>query len=89
MLITGKITEDTTWSASKSYVIDQQVTVENGATLTIEPGTIIKANPGEVQRFNARDCQRRKTMAKGTAENPIIFTSINDNLDPNKTLFLP
>ena len=87
VLITGKITEDTTWSASKSYVIDQQVTVENGATLTIEPGTIIKANPGEAPNVSMLVIAKGgKIMAKGTAEKPIIFTSINDNLDPKQNV---
>ena len=59
------------------------MTVLPGVTLTIDPGTIIKANPGEAPLVSMLVVARgAQLMAKGTAEKPIIFTSINDNLDP-------
>ena len=42
--ITGKITANTTWSASNQYLLSGFVYVESGVTLTIEPGTIIKGD---------------------------------------------
>lgn len=42
--ISGEISTNTTWSASKIYLLKGFVYVSNGATLTIEPGTIIKGD---------------------------------------------
>ena len=81
--ISGDITEDSQWTADKNYILDQQVTVLPGATLTIESGTVIKANAGEAPMVSMLVVARGgKLMAQGTAEKPIIFTSINDNLNP-------
>ncbi|MGB1450057.1 MAG: hypothetical protein ACPG8F_09510 [Flavobacteriaceae bacterium] len=81
--ISGAITEDTRWTSDKLYVLDKQVTVTPGTTLTIEAGTVIKANPGEAPNVSMLVVARNaKIMAKGTPEQPIIFTSINDNVDP-------
>lgn len=83
IIISGVIKEDSRWTADKNYVLDQQVTVLPGATLTIEPGTIIKANAAEAPRVSMLVVsQGGKLMAKGTAEKPIVFTSINDDFDP-------
>ena len=85
IIISGDITEDSQWTADKNYILNQQVTVLPGVTLTIDPGTIIKANPGEAPLVSMLVVARgAKLMAKGTEEKPIIFTSINDNLDPAK-----
>lgn len=82
LVIQGNIMADTIWTADKNYVLDQQVTVPSGVTLTIEPGTVIKANAGEAPNVSMLVIARGgKIMAKGTAEQPIIFTSINDNID--------
>lgn len=80
--ISGDITEDSQWTADKNYILDQQVTVLPGATLTIEPGTVIKANAQEAPNVSMLVIARgAKLMAKGTAEKPIIFTSVNDDID--------
>lgn len=81
--VTGVLTEDTQWNADTTYVIDQQVTVASGVTLNIEAGTVIKALPGEAPQVSMLVVAKGgKINAKGTEENPIIFTSINDNIDP-------
>jgi hypothetical protein len=41
-LITGNITTNTTWTASSTYVIDGEVTVNAGVTLTIKEAVIVK-----------------------------------------------
>lgn len=80
--ISGAITEDTRWTSDKLYVLDKQVTVTPGTTLTIEAGTVIKANPGEAPNVSMLVVARNaEIMAKGTPEQPIVFTSINDNID--------
>lgn len=72
VVVDADITEDTTWTADKTYVLDGLVFV-NGATLTIEPGTRIQGVSGSALVIN-RDAM---LMADGTADAPIVFTSNN------------
>lgn len=75
------ITSNTTWKASNIYVIENRVIVKNGATLTIEAGTIIKGGTGS--EANAKPliiAQGAKIIAKGEMSNPIIFTSVLDDI---------
>lgn len=82
IVISGDITQDIQWTADKNYILDQQVTVLPGATLAIEPGTVIKANAQEAPNVSMLVVARgAKLIAKGTAEKPIIFTSVNDDID--------
>ncbi len=37
--VSTNITNNTTWTSNKVYLLQGQVYVKNGATLTIEPGT--------------------------------------------------
>ncbi|MCC8173502.1 MAG: hypothetical protein LIO65_03670 [Odoribacter sp.] len=56
-----------------TYVLKGWVYIEDGASLTIEPGTVIK---GDKDTKAALIVQRGgKLYAKGTASQPIIFTS--------------
>jgi hypothetical protein len=71
--VSGRITSDTKWSSSNTYLLKGIVWVENQATLTIEPGTLIK---GDIINKGALVIMpKSKIMAEGTAEKPIIFTS--------------
>ncbi|MFL1011120.1 hypothetical protein [Flavisericum labens] len=70
----GEITEDATLLASVEYTLTSSFTVKEGATLTIEPGTVIKAKSGRTDVFLAVE-RGAKLIAKGTAANPIRFTS--------------
>lgn len=80
--VTGILSIDTQWTADTTYILDQQVTVASGVTLSIEAGTIIKALPGEAPQVSMLVVAKGgKINAQGTAEEPIIFTSINDNID--------
>lgn len=77
----GILTEDETWTADNIYILDGRVVVDEDVTLTIEPGTIIKAEDG--QNANASTLivdQGGKLIANGTADKPIIFTSVNDGI---------
>lgn len=79
----GQITADETWSASNVYRLDGRVTVTGGATLTIEPGTIIKGAPGAGQFASALLIARDGMIdAEGSPSEPIIFTSVADNIQP-------
>jgi len=86
VLVKGVISEDTTWNSKTNYILNGPVIVTENATLTIEAGTVIKANPGEGQNVSMLVVARGgKLMAVGTPEHPIVFTSINDNLNNDDT----
>ena len=71
-----------TWTANKIYELAGKVVVDNGATLTIEAGTIIKGRTGTGSLASALIVARGgKLMAEGTADKPIIFTSVLDNIN--------
>lgn len=71
--VTGEITSNTTWTASKTYLLSGYVYVKNGATLTIEPGTVIR---GDLTTTGTLVITRgAKIVAAGTKDLPIVFTS--------------
>lgn len=78
----GQITADETWISSNIYILAGKVVVDEGVTLTIEPGTIIKGQKGTGSLASALIVARGgNIMAEGTQEKPIIFTSIDDNIE--------
>lgn len=78
----GMITTNETWTADNMYKLIGKVVVGNGVSLTIEAGTIIKGTEGTGSLASALIVARGgKIFAKGTAEEPIIFTSILDNIE--------
>lgn len=81
VVISSNITENQTWTADKIYQLSGRIFVTNGATLTIEPGTIIKAEDGTQDDISSLIIAKgAKINAVGDANNPIIFTSIYDNI---------
>lgn len=79
--LSGIITADLTLTNDVIWELNGKVVVDNGVTLTIEPGTIIKGREGTGSLASALIVARGGFIdARGTAENPIIFTSINDNI---------
>ena len=79
-VVTGLITEDTYWYADTAYEMAGKVVVEEGATLFIEAGTTIKSRDGQGSLSTALIvAQGGKIEAVGTADAPIVFTSIYDN----------
>ncbi|MCB0626000.1 MAG: hypothetical protein KDC43_19310, partial [Saprospiraceae bacterium] len=43
--VSQNITQNTVWDlAGSPYVLTQNISVSNGATLTIEPGVVVKAD---------------------------------------------
>ena len=75
------------WTANNVYILPNLVFVEAPAVLTIEPGTIIRmeaAASGGTSITDPADpgtliiCRGAKIVANGTAESPIVFTSIDD-----------
>lgn len=81
--VTENITSDQTWEAGKTYILGGRIAVEAGATLTIEPGTLIKGEAGQGSSASTLLIARDATIqANGTADAPIIFTSIADEITP-------
>ncbi|MFN4762329.1 hypothetical protein ACKGJN_04325 [Gillisia sp. Q332] len=79
--LSGLLTEDFTLTNDVIWEINGKFVVGNGATLTIEPGTIIKGAEGTGSLASALIVARGgRIMAEGTADAPIVFTSINDNI---------
>jgi len=79
--VSGLITANTTWTANKIWILNGKVVVNDGVTLTIEAGTIIKGKEGSGSLASALIVARGgKLNAVGTADKPIIFTSIADNI---------
>lgn len=78
----GILTENETWTADNIYILDGKVVVDEGLTLTIKAGTIIKGEEGDGSLASALVVdQGGKLNANGTADNPIIFTSVLDNIE--------
>ncbi len=64
---------------SKVYTAVSDLRVNNGTTFVIEPGTIIKFT--DATEFDVYG----KLVAKGTKQNPIVFTSYRDSFHGGKT----
>ena len=82
------------WDADTVYLLHGWIYVGDGqfldsggvnGTLTIDPGTIIKGYPGAGDTASALIITREsKIYAEGTADCPIVFTALSDNVDdPN------
>lgn len=83
VLVSGNITSDTTWETGKTYILGGRITVEPGVTLTIEEGVVVKGEAGSQQNASVLLIARDATLnAMGTAEMPIIFTSVADEISP-------
>ncbi|MFP4470594.1 MAG: hypothetical protein ACLFPE_07915 [Bacteroidales bacterium] len=77
----GEGTGTVTWFADREYILNGLVFVNDGQTLTIEPGTVIRARTGQADKASALIVARGgRIIAKGTAEDPIIFTVEGDDL---------
>lgn len=77
VIITDDVNAHTTWEADTAYIIEKwdfHIT----ATLSIEPGTIIKFHPtlGPDVSITGNGA----VIARGTADNPIVFTSYRDDV---------
>lgn len=83
VVLTSNITQNTTWTSDKVYVLGGRITVVDGVTLTIEAGTIVKGQAGTGANATALLIARgAKLVAEGTADAPIIFTSVADEITP-------
>lgn len=83
--VSSNITANTTWETGKTYILASRIAVTSGVTLTIQPGVIVKGEAGSGANATALIIARdAKLMAEGTASQPIIFTSIADEIEPGQ-----
>jgi len=76
VVLVGKIDKDRTLSKDTVYVMRDYVYVVNNATLTIQPGTTILGGQISPTKGGTLIITRgAKLIAKGTADQPIVFTS--------------
>ena len=86
-VITGVLSSDATWTADKVYELSGRVIIGSGVTLTIEAGTIIKGQEGQGLNASVLMVARGgKLNAVGTADKPIIMTSVLDDIKPGQTV---
>lgn len=79
--LSGNITSDKVLAGNAIHNVNGYVFVTNGATLTIEPGAILKFAEGNETAASALIITiGSKIMAQGTANSPIIMTSVLDNI---------
>ncbi|NBC82671.1 MAG: hypothetical protein GVY19_04740 [Bacteroidetes bacterium] len=84
-VVSGEITENTTWASGETYILGGRVTVTDGVTLTIESGVVIKGEAGTGANATALLVARGgKLMAQGTEDSPVIFTSEADDIEPGQ-----
>ncbi|WP_245949221.1 hypothetical protein [Echinicola strongylocentroti] len=85
LVLDENIAEDMTLASGNVYTLASRVSVLDGVTLTIEPGVIIKGEAGSGANATALVIARgAKIMAEGTAEQPIIFTTVADEIQPGE-----
>lgn len=81
--INSNITSDQTWEDGKTYILGGRIAVEAGATLTIEGGAVVKGEAGQEANSSVLLVARDATLnANGTADQPVIFTSVADEITP-------
>lgn len=81
--IAADITANQTWETGKTYILGGRITVTANATLTIQPGVIVKGEAGSGANATALVIARGgKINAVGSATQPIIFTSVADEIQP-------
>ncbi|OEK07024.1 autotransporter outer membrane beta-barrel domain-containing protein [Roseivirga misakiensis] len=80
--ISGIINRDYTFTNDVAWVLSGRVIVGAGATLTIEPGTIVKGQGEQGAAASVLLVARgADIIANGTANDPIVFTSVLDNIN--------
>jgi hypothetical protein len=78
----ANITGTVSWYKTNEYVLNGFVFVQTNEVLNIEAGTVVRGQPGGTGTNVAALLVARggRIFAQGTVEEPIIFTSLNDDL---------
>lgn len=76
-VVKGKVNNDYTFSAEKTYLIDSIFSIENNSTLTIDAGSTVyfKTYEDPLLRSQIIVSQGSRIIAEGVQESPIVFTS--------------
>lgn len=83
--VTENIDGNVTWTTGNIYILEGRIAVLDGVTLTIQPGVIVKGREGSESNASALLVARGgKLIAEGTAQSPIIFTSVTDQILPGQ-----
>ena len=89
---------DQRWTRDKVYLITQNTIIDTGVTLVIEPGTLVRFEKNVRAGAGATEpadpgalvvARGGRLIANGTAEAPIIFTSIDDPNVPGNIWTIP
>ncbi len=78
ILVTGNIATSTTWTANNTYNLQNQIYVLPGASLTIEAGTVVASDATANGSGGLAVCRGAQIFVRGTATDPVIFTSKSD-----------
>ncbi len=74
--VTSNIDDNTNWTLSGSpYIIENTITINQEAILTIQPGVVVKFLKNSASRMAVRG----GVSAIGTPQQPIVFTSYQDD----------
>jgi len=78
---------DVTWTSDYLWVLDGLIFVNEGQTLRLGPGTVVKGKTGDGKNASALVVARGgQLFAEGTADKPIIFTTVKDDLSTTDDL---
>lgn len=84
------IDDTQTWTNDRIWIMNGKVVIRAGGVLNIEAGTIIKSENAQGVDATALIIARGGVInANGTADNPIIFTDVNDTIDYNDGIVSP
>lgn len=84
------IDDAVTWTNDRIWIIYGKIVVRSGGSLTIEAGTIVKSESAQGVDATALIIASGATFnANGTADSPIIFTDVNDNIDYDDGVISP
>jgi hypothetical protein len=80
-VLSGLIEDDITLTSDRVWELAGRVIVTADVTMTIEPGTIIKGRQGDAASASVLIIARNGNIqANGTADAPIVFTSVLDGI---------
>ena len=96
------LTKNQRWTRDRVYILAQNVIIPDGITVVIEAGTLIRAERNSLAQGTGTEApvtpadpgalvvaQGGKLIAVGTADAPIIFTSIDDTNVPGGASTVP
>ncbi|SKA77807.1 hypothetical protein SAMN02745166_00426 [Prosthecobacter debontii] len=92
--VSSNISSDTRWTRDNVYVVTQIVYVLPPAKLTVEPGTVIRGAKASVTGFTNNPgsiivTRGAKIIGNATADDPIIFTCLDDPHVPGGVNTIP